>query len=85
VRCSKCLPDSRDCGGRLPAGEENLRLERKVAAVNDWRRWVRWPHTVAHEVKNPLSAIKSIAQVMSEDEALKQSARARSEFNRGRD
>jgi signal transduction histidine kinase len=27
--------------------------------------------TVAHEVKNPLSAIKSIAQVMSEDEALK--------------
>src|SRR5439155_14958226 len=26
--------------------------------------------TVAHEVKNPLSAIKSIAQVMSEDEAL---------------
>ena len=27
--------------------------------------------TVAHEVKNPLSAIKSIAQVMSEDEDLK--------------
>jgi signal transduction histidine kinase len=27
--------------------------------------------TVAHEVKNPLSAIKSIAQVMSEDEQLK--------------
>jgi signal transduction histidine kinase len=26
--------------------------------------------TVAHEVKNPLSAIKSIAQVMKEDEAL---------------
>jgi signal transduction histidine kinase len=26
--------------------------------------------TVAHEVKNPLSAIKSIAQVMSEDEGL---------------
>src|SRR5438128_10392283 len=27
--------------------------------------------TVAHEVKNPLSSIKSIAQVMGEDEALK--------------
>src|SRR5260370_25457732 len=27
--------------------------------------------TVAHEVKNPLSSIKSIAQVMSEDETLK--------------
>jgi signal transduction histidine kinase len=26
--------------------------------------------TVAHEIKNPLSAIKSIAQVMSEDESL---------------
>ena len=26
--------------------------------------------TVAHEVKNPLSAIKSIAQVMREDESL---------------
>ena len=26
--------------------------------------------TVAHEVKNPLSAIKSIAQVMREDEKL---------------
>src|SRR5882672_10207902 len=26
--------------------------------------------TVAHEIKNPLSAIKSIAQVMGEDESL---------------
>jgi signal transduction histidine kinase len=29
--------------------------------------------TVAHEIKNPLSAIKSIAQVMREDESLKTS------------
>jgi len=41
------------------------------------------PATVAHEVKNPLSAIKSIAQVMSEDEALNSRHAARSEFNRG--
>ena len=27
--------------------------------------------TVAHEIKNPLSAIKSIAQVMREDEHLR--------------
>ena len=51
--------------------EENLRLERKVAAGERLAALGQMAATVAHEVKNPLSAIKSIAQVMSEDEALK--------------
>ena len=56
--------------------EENLRLERKVAAGERLAALGQMAATVAHEVKNPLSAIKSIAQVMSEDEALnKQHAR----------
>ncbi len=50
--------------------EENLRLERKVAAGEQLAALGQMAATVAHEVKNPLSAIKSIAQVMSEDEAL---------------
>ncbi len=50
--------------------EENLRLERKVAAGERLAALGQMAATVAHEVKNPLSAIKSIAQVMSEDEAL---------------
>jgi signal transduction histidine kinase len=51
--------------------EENLRLERKVAEGERLAALGQMAATVAHEVKNPLSAIKSIAQVMSEDEALK--------------
>jgi signal transduction histidine kinase len=51
--------------------EENVRLERKVAEGERLAALGQMAATVAHEVKNPLSAIKSIAQVMSEDEALK--------------
>jgi signal transduction histidine kinase len=50
--------------------EENLRLERKVAAGERLAALGQMAATVAHEVKNPLSAIKSIAQVMSEDEGM---------------
>ncbi|MGZ5436996.1 MAG: sensor histidine kinase [Pyrinomonadaceae bacterium] len=51
--------------------EENVRLERKLAEGERLAALGQMAATVAHEVKNPLSAIKSIAQVMSEDEALK--------------
>jgi len=51
--------------------EENVRLERKLAEGERMAALGQMAATVAHEVKNPLSAIKSIAQVMSEDEALK--------------
>ena len=51
--------------------EENIRLERKVAEGERLAALGQMAATVAHEVKNPLSAIKSIAQVMSEDEGLK--------------
>jgi len=52
--------------------EENIRLERKVAAGERLAALGQMAATVAHEVKNPLSAIKSIAQVMREDDRLKQ-------------
>jgi signal transduction histidine kinase len=48
--------------------EENLRLERKLAHGERLAALGQMAATVAHEVKNPLSAIKSIAQVMREDE-----------------
>ncbi len=51
--------------------EENVRLERQVAEGERLAALGQMAATVAHEVKNPLSAIKSIAQVMSEDEGLK--------------
>jgi signal transduction histidine kinase len=51
--------------------EENVRLERKVAEGERLAALGQMAATVAHEVKNPLSAIKSIAQVMSEDDQLK--------------
>jgi signal transduction histidine kinase len=51
--------------------EENVRLERKVADGERLAALGQMAATVAHEVKNPLSAIKSIAQVMSEDDELK--------------
>lgn len=50
---------------------QNIQLERKVAEGKRLAALGQMAATVAHEVKNPLSAIKSIAQVMSEDEALK--------------
>lgn len=51
--------------------EENVRLERRIAHSERLAALGRMAATVAHEVKNPLSAIKSIAQVMREDEYLK--------------
>ncbi|MEK6337165.1 MAG: ATP-binding protein [Acidobacteriota bacterium] len=50
---------------------KNVQLERKLAEGERLAALGQMAATVAHEVKNPLSAIKSIAQVMSEDEALK--------------
>jgi signal transduction histidine kinase len=50
--------------------EENLRLERELAERERLASLGRMAATVAHEIKNPLSAIKSIAQVMREDEQL---------------
>lgn len=51
--------------------EENVRLERRIAQSERLAALGQMAATVAHEVKNPLSAIKSIAQVMSEDDYLK--------------
>jgi signal transduction histidine kinase len=51
--------------------EENVRLERRIAQSERLAALGRMAATVAHEVKNPLSAIKSIAQVLREDEYLK--------------
>jgi signal transduction histidine kinase len=50
--------------------EENVRLERQLAHGERLAALGQMAATVAHEVKNPLSAIKSIAQVMREDETL---------------
>jgi len=50
--------------------EENVRLERRLAQGERLAALGQMAATVAHEVKNPLSAIKSIAQVMREDERL---------------
>ncbi len=50
--------------------EENVRLERELAERERLASLGRMAATVAHEIKNPLSAIKSIAQVMREDHAL---------------
>jgi signal transduction histidine kinase len=49
----------------------NVQLERRLAEGERMAALGQMAATVAHEVKNPLSAIKSIAQVMSEDEGLK--------------
>jgi signal transduction histidine kinase len=50
--------------------EENVRLERQLAERERLAVLGQMAATVAHEIKNPLSAIKSIAQVMREDEKL---------------
>jgi signal transduction histidine kinase len=51
--------------------EENVLLERKLAHGERLAALGQMAAAVAHEVKNPLSAIKSIAQVMREDENVK--------------
>lgn len=50
--------------------EENVRLERRLAERERLAVLGQMAATVAHEIKNPLSAIKSIAQVMREDQSL---------------
>ncbi len=52
--------------------EENVTLERKVAHNERLTALGQMAATVAHEIKNPLSAIKSIAQVMREDLKVKE-------------
>lgn len=51
--------------------EENVLLDRQVAESERLAELGRMAATVAHEVRNPLSAIKSIAQVMGEDEKVR--------------
>ena len=48
--------------------EEKVKLEQELAESARLAALGQMAATVAHEVKNPLSAIKSIAQVMREDE-----------------
>ncbi|MCI0338835.1 MAG: ATP-binding protein [Acidobacteria bacterium] len=48
--------------------EEKVKLERELAERERMASLGQMAATVAHEIKNPLSAIKSIAQVMREDE-----------------
>jgi len=50
--------------------EEKVQLERELAQRERLAVLGQMAATVAHEVKNPLSAIKSIAQVMCEDESV---------------
>jgi len=52
--------------------EENVRLERTLAERERLATLGQMAATVAHEIKNPLSAIKSIAQVMAEDPRVSQ-------------
>jgi signal transduction histidine kinase len=48
--------------------EEKVKLERELAQRERLASLGQMAATVAHEIKNPLSAIKSITQVMQEDE-----------------
>jgi len=50
--------------------EDKVKLERKLATRERLAALGQMAATVAHEIKNPLSSIKSIAQVMREDEAV---------------
>jgi signal transduction histidine kinase len=51
--------------------EEKVYLERELASRERLAILGQMATTIAHEVKNPLSSIKSIAQVMREEEELK--------------
>jgi signal transduction histidine kinase len=51
--------------------EEKLRLERELAVQERLATLGQMATTIAHEVKNPLSSIKAIAQVMREEDELK--------------
>lgn len=51
--------------------EENVQLERKLAHGERLAALGQMAATIAHEVRNPLSSIKSIAQVMGEDRGLR--------------
>jgi signal transduction histidine kinase len=50
--------------------EEKVKLERELASRERLAALGQMAATVAHEIKNPLSSIKSIVQVMREDESL---------------
>lgn len=50
--------------------EEKIALERELARQENLASLGKAAATLAHEIKNPLSAIKTIAQVMREDQAL---------------
>ncbi len=52
--------------------EEKLRLERELTSRERLATLGQMATTIAHEVKNPLSAIKSIAQVMREEDSLRE-------------
>lgn len=52
--------------------EEKVSLERELAERERLAVMGQMAATIAHEIKNPLSSIKSIAQVMREDEAVAQ-------------
>jgi signal transduction histidine kinase len=52
--------------------EEKIRLERDLARQEHLAGLGKAAATIAHEIKNPLSAIKAIAQLLAEDEHLKQ-------------
>lgn len=50
--------------------EEKIALERELVRKENLANLGKAAATLAHEIKNPLSAIKTIAQVMREDQAL---------------
>jgi signal transduction histidine kinase len=66
VLCSQVAVEVESC--RLV--EEKVRLERELVNREHLATLGQMAAQVAHEVKNPLSSIKSIAQVMREEEAL---------------
>jgi signal transduction histidine kinase len=51
--------------------QEKVGLERQLQEQEKWAMLGQMAATIAHEVKNPLSSIKTIVQVMQEDEGLR--------------